>query len=280
MYSRLPPTPITEDLQVQVRFPQERHLLREVVTWASRAGLSRVGLVQRVTSDSKDVGEFAAAVAAMRRPDRPELLVGVEATFADGDGSLDLPEELDGVDMIFCADHKIPTRFGLITPLQARELLESGQTNVLEILRDCLDATMAVVGRYPGLILAHPFCFLHDVGFRDDWIPETALRILSKTMLKNGSAVELNERWRCPRPAVLRIFAQEGVPIVFSSDAAHPAGTGQYEYALAQRVTALRKPTEYRTNRLPTTRIPPLRSLPRRNPAQNSAHEQSGIASL
>ncbi len=257
MYSRLPPTPITENLQVQVRFPQERHLLREVVTWASRAGLSRLGLVQRVTSESKDVVESADAVAAMRRPGRPELLVGVEATFADRDGHLDLPGELDGVDMILFADHKLPTRFGLITPLEGRELLESGETNVLELLRDYLDTTLAVIGRYPGGILAHPFCFLHEVGFPADWIPETALRILAKAMLKHRSAIELNERWRCPRPTVLRIFAQEGVPIVFSSDAAHPAGTGHYEYALAQSVTASLKATEYRTKGLQVPSSPP-----------------------
>lgn len=257
MSSALQAPHIKEDFQVHVRFPDERHLLQEVVTWAGRAGLSKVCLVQTVTSESKDVAEFAGAVGAMRRLGGPELLVGVEASFAEGDGYLDLPAELDGVDLIFCADHRLPTRFGLVTPGEVRELLESGETSVLEVLRECFDATMAVIKRYPGVILAHPFCFLHSVGFPDHWIPETGLRALAKAMLENGSSVELNERWRCPRPAVLRIFSEEGVPIVFSSDAAHPEGTGRYQYALAQGVTQGLRPAQYRTNALLTTSSPP-----------------------
>ncbi len=257
MLPALPAPPITEDFQVHARFPENRHLLREVVTRAGHAGLSKVCLVHTVTSDSKDVAEFADAVAAMRRLGGPELLVGVEANFADGDGCLDLPTTLDGVDLVFCADHRLPTRFGLVTPGEVRELLESGRTSVLEVLRNCLDATMAVIKRYPGVILAHPFCFLHTVGFPEHWIPEPALRSLAKAMLENGASVELNERWRCPRPAVLRIFSQEGVPIVFSSDAAHPEGTGRYQYALAQGVTQGLRPAEYRTNGLLTTSRPP-----------------------
>ena len=257
MVSTRPAPHITEDFQVHVRFPEDRHLLRDVVTCAGRVGLSRLGLVQTVTSDSKNVLEFADAVAALRRLGRPELLVGVEASFADGDGRLDLPEELDGVDLIFCADHRLPTRFGLVTPVEVRELLESGQTTALEILRDCLDATMAVIKGYPGVILAHPFCFLHRVGFPAHWIPKTGLRALAKAMLENGSAVELNERWRCPRPPVLRIFSQEGVPIVFSSDAAHPEGTGRYQYALAQGVTHGLTPAAYSTTGLVRTSSTP-----------------------
>lgn len=220
-----------EDMHVHSTFSDGRDSILDNVSQAARLGLRRLTCVDHVRKDSRFVPDFVKEVRRVQAETSLDLFIGVEAKILDGCGQLDVPSDLSGVDYIYAADHQLPMGTGCYKPTDIRRQLAEGTLGAAEVVLALVDATMAVLFRYPRIVLAHLFSVLPKVGLAEDSVPLRLLGELAEAARAAGAAIEVDERWECPGPRTLRIFHRAGVPIFLSTDS-HAKGTiGAYRYA-------------------------------------------------
>jgi putative hydrolase len=208
--------------------------LAENVAAAGAAGLERLTLVDHVRRETTWLPELVSGVTHLRddlarRGDPLELACGVEAKVLDRAGHLDLPTRLEGVDVVLIADHRFPGPDGPLDPVVVAGWLRDGAVDARSVLELLVGALIEAVARSPlPAVLAHPLSILPKLGLHEDLVPPDWLRALARRCRVTGTSVEVNEKWACPMPAIVRLFHEEGVRLVPGSDAHAAAAVGRW----------------------------------------------------
>jgi putative hydrolase len=221
---------LDEDFHVHSTFSDDgSSTVAENVRAAQARGLRTLCLADHVRRDTAWVPEFAAAVAGYRHQPGPRVLAGVEAKILDGAGHLDLPERLDGIDMVLIADHQFPGDDGPVHPRQVRTAIDGGELTAAEAVERLVTATAnAVRATDRGRVVAHLFSLLPKIGLTEDLVPGPLLGQLATAIARSGAMVEVNEKWSCPSARTVTALARAGVTIVAGSDAHHCRDIGVY----------------------------------------------------
>ena len=210
-----------------------RSSLAEIVAAAHAAGIRELRCTEHVRRDTTWVPEFLAAVAALEVPEDLVVRTGVEAKLLDASGALDVPEDLlvgdGGVDAVVIADHQVPSPEGPWSPRRTQEAMAAG-LDAATVVGWVVEATIGAMRSLPGRAqLAHPFSILPKVDLDEDAIPDALLARWAAEAAATGTLVEVNEKWACPGPRVVRAARAAGVRIVASTDAHVATDVGRYD---------------------------------------------------
>jgi putative hydrolase len=228
-----------EDYHVHSTFSDDAvSTLAENVRVAADRGLRTLCLAEHVRQDTAWVPEFAAAVDEHRGQSHRlaglRVLAGVEAKIWDGSGRLDLPDALDGIDLVLVADHQFPADNGPVHPDEVRTAIERGGMTAAEAIERLCEATaraLPVGGQAAGrgVLLAHLFSLLPKIGLDEAMVPDAVLADLAKRAAQAGALAEVNEKWCCPSPRTAAALARAGVRLVAGSDSHHCRDIGCYD---------------------------------------------------
>src|SRR5881394_91578 len=97
------PIRLDEDWHVHSTFSDGADSLDANVERAAWRGLRHLGCVDHVRRDSTFVPEYVAAVKRARVESPIELSIGIEAKMLDRAGTLDLPNDVEGVELVYVA---------------------------------------------------------------------------------------------------------------------------------------------------------------------------------
>jgi putative hydrolase len=206
----------------------------ENVAAARRRGLRTLCVADHVRHGTVWVPEFLAAVNALRPRPGLEVLAGLEATILDRAGTLDLPDGIDGADIVLIADHQFPGEHGPVPPEQMRDAIARGDATEQDVIEGLIEATASALKGAARPQLAHLFSILPKMGLAEAAVPDQAIAHLARQARTAGAQLEVNEKWACPSPRTVRAFAQAGVTLV--------AGTGSHDcrdvgvYASVRRI--------------------------------------------
>jgi len=193
---------LDEDFHVHSAFSDDAvSPVADNVRAAGERGLRTLCVADHVRRDTAWVPELVAAVAACRGQPGPQVLAGVEAKILDTAGRLDLPPDLDGIDLVLIADHQFPADDGPAHPARVGAAIGAGQLTAAEAVERLCDATanaLAAAGR--GCVLAHLFSLLPKIGLDEAMVPAPLLGRLAERVARAGAMVEVNEKWGCPSP--------------------------------------------------------------------------------
>lgn len=220
-----------EDMHVHSTFSDGKGTISENVAAAEYQGLRRLGCVDHVRRDTTWVPHFVHAIRTEQKNTRVRLFACVEAKFLDENGTLDLPEQLEGIDAIYAADHQFPLGAGVVAPGQIKQALENGDMSIDECTTTLTNALCRSMERNPKLVIAHMFSILPKVGVPEHCVTMEQLTRIAQVARLTHARVEFDERWCCPGPRSLRVFQDLGVEILCSSDAHIPKKIGKYTHA-------------------------------------------------
>ena len=203
------------------------------VAAAHAAGLRQLVMVDHVRRSTEWLPGFVRAVEVLRRDAGLLLRCGVEAKILDDRGTLDLPRDLSGVDVILVADHRMPLPSGPAAPEAVRAALAGGTLDPRWLIERLVAATLAALEAPRPVVVAHLFSILPKVGLREADVPDEAIARLADRCRETGAVVELNEKWATPGPRTLTILHQRGAGLVAGSDAHAPDAVGRWDHVAA-----------------------------------------------
>ncbi|HEX5365189.1 MAG TPA: PHP domain-containing protein [Acidimicrobiales bacterium] len=232
-----PPFPLLDaasDLHVHSTWSDGASTVEENLAAARARGLHTLGMVDHVRRATTYVPDFAAAVrdlAGAARRQGVRVLLGVEAKVLDTAGAVDLPASpLPELDYVLVADHQLPRPEGPLPPHRARAALERGELSAAEVVEDLVEATVAALGCWERVVVAHPFSILPKCGLGEEDVPDRLVDRLGDAARAADAVVEVNEKWACPSRRVAERLARRGVGITLSTDAHHRDRVGRYRY--------------------------------------------------
>jgi putative hydrolase len=225
--------PLDEDHHVHSTFSSDAvSTLAQNVDAARERGLRAICLTEHVRRDSAWVPEFLAAVNALRPGPGLDVRAGVEAKILDRAGRLDLPDGLAaadaGLDVVLIADHQFPGDAGPVNPREMRDALIGGLVTAEEVIDCLIDAIAGALTVPDRPQLAHMFSILPKMGLEESSVPDRAVAHLARQARIANARLEVNEKWSCPSPRVVRAFAQAGVHLVASTDSHDCRDIGVY----------------------------------------------------
>ncbi|MDH4177395.1 MAG: PHP domain-containing protein [Thermoleophilia bacterium] len=225
----------SQDWHVHSRFSDGTGSLEDNVAAAERLGLTLLGCVDHVRSDSSYVPAFAAAVEGLRASTEVKLIAGIEAKLLDDGGTLDLPggRVPEGIDAVVIADHQVPSPEGPCDPHAVRKAIAGGDLDPAVVVDWIVVATVRALARHPGALLAHLFSVLPKTGLALSSVTREQLTSIVRAAARSGATLEVSERWRTPSSVILSAFARAGVRVVASTDAHRPGDIGRYRYCRA-----------------------------------------------
>lgn len=221
---------LREDMHVHSTASDGKNEIEENLAEAEALGLTRFGCVDHVRLDTTWVPEYVARVQRARSKFGFEIWTGVEAKLLDQRGTLDMPKDLTGVDRVYVADHQFPLGDRCYKPLEIKQKLASGELTQQQCFEALIESTLGAMRRYPNLVIAHLFSILPKLGFQESQVQRNAIAELARECVATGTLIEVDERWRAPSYATVRIFAEHGVPILCSSDAHKRENIGRYTH--------------------------------------------------
>jgi putative hydrolase len=224
---------LDRDLHTHTSFSDGAGSPSDTVAAAVAAGLAEVGISDHVRIGTDWLQAYTAAVRAVAARAPLPVRCGVEAKILDTAGRIDLPPGLDGVEYVLLADHRVPLPDGPADPADVRAAIAAGTLTAAAVVGFLVEATARALAAAPRPAgLAHLFSVLPKAGLSEVDVPADAVRALAAACRSAGAWVELNEKWRCPSPPVLRLLQAEGVPLTAGSDAHGPEAVGRWSYAL------------------------------------------------
>ncbi|MCH9684058.1 MAG: PHP domain-containing protein [Deltaproteobacteria bacterium] len=221
---------LDEDHHVHSTFSDGRHSPQEVVRSARSVGLRCIGFADHVRADTAWLPAYVRHLQWLRFDGTIELVIGVETKLLDPQGTLDLPEDLSGIERILVADHRLPLGDELLGPRQVRDGIRDGTLERSEVIDAMLTAYEGCLQRYRGVQLAHPLSFLGRADIPESAIDRDRLRALARLAATADACIEVSERWRCPAVETVEIFRDAGVRVRCSSDAHSAEAVGRYDY--------------------------------------------------
>ncbi|MFC7981569.1 PHP domain-containing protein [Streptomyces sp. NPDC057336] len=225
---------LSADHHTHTSFSDGRDSLREVVRAAADGGLHTLYVTDHVRRDTGWLPSYTAAVReAAGRAGRLTVVCGVETKILDTSGRLDVPDDLTGVAHLAIADHRFPLPDGPARPGEVAGLIADGRLTPDAALDALTDATTAALRSVPAgrtAHLAHLFSVLPKSGLDERAVGRARLIRIAAACRATGSAVEVNEKWRCPRPETVRTLRGLGVRMVAGSDAHTAAAVGAWAY--------------------------------------------------
>jgi putative hydrolase len=222
--------PILQDMQVHSTFSDGRDAVADNVAAAELAGLHEMTCVDHVRRDTPWVPAFVEEVARAAGTTPVRLLVGVEAKLLNASGRLDLPDDLDGVDRVYVADHQVPLSDGPHRPEDVRSALDAGTLTRAEVLGALVASTAAALSCGRPVVIAHLFSVLPRLGLAERDVPQDLLASLAGAAAGAGAWIEVNERYRCPTTRTLLPFVERGVPVLCSTDSHRSDTIGRYRH--------------------------------------------------
>jgi putative hydrolase len=224
-----------QDMHVHSRFSDGANTIEENVAEAERIALRELTCVDHVREGTTWVPEYAAAVQRVAQQTPLVLRCGIEAKLLDTAGLLDLPPGgLEGVDLIYAADHQVPLAEGPAVPREVRERIAEGTLTREAVVESIVRATATAVHRHPHVVvIAHLFSVLPKLGLDEADVPAPLVDALAAAAAESGAQIEVSERWRCPSVATLRPFVARGVPVLLSTDSHRRETIGRYDYCAA-----------------------------------------------
>ncbi len=170
---------LDEDYHVHSVFSDGVSTVDENVAVARDRGLRTLCLVDHVRAGTGWVPDFVRAVWPLRALAGIGVLAGVETKIMDRAGRLDLPENIDGIDLVLIADHQFPGDTGPVDPRDIRGALESGQARAPEVISCLVEATVNALPRAasaaPRPLIAHLFSVLPKMGLDESQVPDDLL---------------------------------------------------------------------------------------------------------
>jgi putative hydrolase len=220
---------LDEDYHVHSTFSDDAvSTLAQNVAAARERGLRTLCLADHVRRGSAWVPDFLSAVEAMRPVPGLAVLAGVEAKILNRAGELDLPDGIDGADIVLIADHQFPSDHGPVHPRQVRDAIASGEIAAADVIDCLIEATAAALTLAGRPQLAHLFSILPKLGLAEPGVPDQAIGHLARRARVAGAQLEVNEKWACPSARTVRTFAAAGVTLVASTDSHDCRDIGVY----------------------------------------------------
>ena len=223
---------LTQDLHVHSTFSDGKSTMEENLAEAEARELATLGMVDHVRTDTEWVREFSAAVDAIRSETSIELFCGVEAKILDTTGKLDIPATLPGVDSIAVADHQLPWIDETMHPAAARTQIEEGSLSANEAVEALCSGMLGAMEFDANLLMVHPMSILPKMGLSEVDVPDSLVREIGRSAVRNGVLFEINERWRCPSLRIAQLLAEEGVSFASSTDSHRATTIGRYDYVI------------------------------------------------
>ena len=224
------PFSLREDLHLHSTFSDGKGRPEEVHARALELGLDRIGFADHVRRDTDWIPEYRKAIGRLASASSIEVVCGVEAKILDESGSLDLPPDALGCDVVLVADHRLPFEDRCLVPGEARRLWRSGKVSPGRLIEGLLAATCESLRLDRPTIVAHLFSILPKIGLREEDVEARWIVELGRKARAAGAAVEISERWRCPGRRTVGLLAECGVTMVASTDSHDLASIGRYDY--------------------------------------------------
>jgi putative hydrolase len=221
-----------QDMHVHSTFSDGSGTIEENLTAAQSRGLTRVTCVDHVRASTDWAADFVREVRRAAAGTDIAVQCGLEAKLLDVDGSLDLPAECGGADLIYIADHQVPLAGGPVHPGRVRAAIAARELAPEAVVAAILEATKNALEQVDNAVIAHLFSVLPKLGLDEATVPIEAIAALARVAAATGAAVEIDERWRCPSARTLVPFLDAKVPILFSTDSHAPETVGRYRYCL------------------------------------------------
>jgi len=196
---------------------------------AEWAGLRTLCLVDHAGADSTWVNEMIDEVRALRPMTDIDIRCGVEVDVMDVNGTLDLPWSR-GVDHVLISAHDYPSATGPQAPEEVRASLVRGDVTSHDVVSTLVEATVAAMSQTEHPIIAHPFSLMGRLGIPESTITPSQVRHFARSAHVTGTWVEVNERWACPGPHLLRELVRHDVPLVAGSDSRRSETIGLYRH--------------------------------------------------
>jgi putative hydrolase len=220
------------DYHVHSTFSDDaRSTVSENLAAAAAAGLSEIRLVDHVRTSTSWVPDFLSTVSAASTFAGLTVLTGVEAKILNARGELDLPPDLivgpGGVGAILIADHQFPGLDGAWTPDETKAKMAAG-LGVTDILDLLIGATVAAMESVEWGQLAHCFSILPKIGLAESDLTDEHLAAWASAATRNGTLIEVNEKWGCPGPRSLDAALAAGAQLVASTDSHVSTDIGRY----------------------------------------------------
>jgi len=220
-----------EDMHIHSTFSDGMHSVSQNVERAESRGVTRMCCVDHVRRDTEWTAEFVAEVQSVDARSSIRVFSGVEAKFLDEDGTLDIPASLPDVDFIYAADHQFPMGGRCMHPREVRSLLSRNVLTPERAIRCLIRANHQTMLRYERVVVAHFLSILPKVGLDESMVSLDDLHMLARCARDEGAAFEIDERWRCPSPRVVKVLLEHGVPVFLSTDSHRRETIGIYDYA-------------------------------------------------
>lgn len=221
------------DAHVHSTFSDGAATIAENVRRAEALGLDSLTLVDHVRADTTWLPEYVATVDALRQRTPLFLRAGIEAKILNLDGDLDLPIGHDLADVIYLADHQLPTIDGPRQPRAVHADLDAGRISAHDVVEQLVTATEHAMHAAPAGVLAHLFSILPKVGLDERAVTRTHLERIADAARETQTAVELSERWACPGPRAVSTLANRGVRLLVSTDSHRLETLGRFTWCRA-----------------------------------------------
>jgi putative hydrolase len=224
----------TTDGHVHSSLSDGANTIAENVATAIARGVTRLTLVEHVRSTTTWLPDLVRATgeagdSVEREGHAIDIRCAVEAKVLDRAGHLDLPPQLDGIELVLIADHRFPGPDGPLDPALVARWLREGTVDPRSVLEMLIGALIEAVGRSPlPAVIAHPLSILPKLGLDAAQVPDDWLHALAARCRATRTALEVNEKWACPTPRIARLFHEAGVRLVPGSDAHAAAAIGRW----------------------------------------------------
>lgn len=221
---------LDEDWHLSSTFSDGSATVEENVHAAERCGLKRICLVERVRGSTSWVREFAETCRAVARHARVEVNSGVEVEILDTSGKLDLPRFAAEVDYVYAAARRLPTPAGPLDLREAREQIAGGGLLPARAIEWLARASAGAAKREGGVVLAHPFSALSELGIDPRSVHPSYVRWLAGALDERGAHVAISERWRSPSSEVVGCLLTAGVTVRASTGSRSSETVGRYAW--------------------------------------------------
>ncbi len=223
---------MTYDLHTHSRYSDGADTLEDNLAAAAANGVTVFGASDHVRHTTSWLPLYTEHVARLAAAAPIEVRCGVEAKIVDSSGRLDLPADIEGVDYVAIADHRLPTSVGSMHPQDVARAIQLGRMTRPQVMETLVAATARAAHRAQRQpLIAHLFSLLPKIGLIERQIPDDLLEHLATELAAAGAIVEINAKWQCPGPRTIDAMERSGVMVVTGSDAHRAADVGVFHVA-------------------------------------------------